>query len=44
MSIVPELYNDQITFGEFNKKWQKLFKEVTEAPVKPHDTPAAHRH
>ena len=42
LSIIPELYNDQITFGEFNKKWRKLFKEITEAPAKPHDTPATH--
>lgn len=44
LSIVPELYNGQATFGEFNKKWRKLFKETTEAPVKQHDMPATHQH
>src|SRR3989338_1271719 len=44
LSIIPELYNDQITFGEFNKKWRKLFKETTEAPATPHDTPVTHQH
>ena len=44
LSIVPELYNDQATFGEFNKKWRKLFKETTEAPATPHDTPVTHQH
>jgi hypothetical protein len=44
LSIVPELYNGQVTFGEFNKKWRKLFKETTEAPAKPHDIPATHQH
>ena len=44
LSIVPDLYNGQTTFGEFNKKWHALFKEVTEAPVKPQDNPAPHQH
>lgn len=45
LSIVPELYNGQATFGEFNKKWQKLFKEATEVPANPPDTPpATHQH
>ena len=29
LSIVTDLYNGQETFGEFNKKWQELFNEVT---------------
>lgn len=29
MSIVPDLYNGQLTFGEFNKKWHVLFKEAS---------------
>lgn len=29
MGIVTSLYNGQVTFGEFNKKWQGLFKEIT---------------
>jgi len=43
MSIVPELYNGQATFGEFNKKWHAFFKEVMEAPVTAPD-PKAHQH
>lgn len=43
LSIVPELYNGQATFGEFNKKWHALFKEVMEAPMTAPD-PAVHRH
>ena len=27
VSIVTGLYNGQMTFGEFNKKWQALFKK-----------------
>lgn len=44
LSIVPELYNGQISFGEFNKKWRVLFKEAMEAPVNPHDQPVIHHH
>ncbi|MDD5385140.1 MAG: hypothetical protein PHG89_09715 [Gallionella sp.] len=44
LSIVPDLYNGQITFGEFNQKWRTLFKEITEAPVKPQDKPVTHQH
>lgn len=44
MSIVTDLYNGQITFGEFNKKWRALFKEITEAPAKPQDKPVTHQH
>lgn len=44
LSIVPDLYNGQTTFGEFNKKWHALFKEATEAPIKPHDNTATHQH
>lgn len=29
LSVVADLYNGQLTFGEFNKKWQGLFKENT---------------
>ena len=29
LSVVADLYNGQLTFGEFNKKWQVLFKENT---------------
>jgi len=43
LSIVPELYNGQTTFGEFNKKWHALFKEVTEAPITAPDQ-NAHQH
>jgi hypothetical protein len=32
MSVVPDLYNGQATFGEFNKKWQVLFKENSRLP------------
>lgn len=32
MSIVPDLYNGQATFGEFNKKWHALFKEASGIP------------
>lgn len=35
MSIVPDLYNGQLTFGEFNKKWRVLFREVSRTPVQP---------
>ena len=44
LSIVPDLYNGQATFGEFNKKWQALFKEATEASGKSQDNPAPHQH
>ena len=44
LGIVPDLYNGQTTFGEFNKKWRALFKEVTEASAKPQDNPAPHQH
>lgn len=44
LSIVPDLYNGQATFGEFNKKWRGLFKETTEAPIKQNDKPAVHQH
>lgn len=44
LSIVPDLYNNQITFGEFNKKWRGLFKETMEASVKPHDNTVTHQH
>jgi len=43
LTIVPDLYNGQTTFGEFNKKWHALFKEVTEAPITAPD-PTVHRH
>jgi hypothetical protein len=43
LTIVPDLYNGQTTFGEFNKKWHALFKEVTEAPITAPD-PTAHQH
>jgi len=32
MSVVPELYNGQLTFGEFNNKWHALFKEASRTP------------
>ena len=32
MSVVPDLYNGQATFGEFNKKWRVLFKENSRLP------------
>ena len=35
MGIVTNLYNGQVTFGEFNKKWQGLFKEITRTSGKP---------
>lgn len=44
LSIVPDLYNDQTTFGEFNRKWQTLYKEAMKVPATPHDNAAAHRH
>ena len=44
LTIVPDLYNGQTTFGEFNKKWHALFKEVTEAPVTAPDPNAHHHH
>ena len=44
LSIVPDLYNSQTTFGEFNKKWRALFKETMEAPVKSHDKTVIHQH
>ena len=45
LSIVPDLYNGETTFGEFNKKWQALFQETTGAHVKkPHDQPVSHQH
>jgi len=44
LSIVPDLYNGQATFGEFNKKWHALFKEVTEAPITAPDPTAHHHH
>ncbi len=30
LSIVAELYNGQITFGEFNRKWHDMLKEIAE--------------
>lgn len=30
LGIVADLYNGQITFGEFNKKWQVLLKKNTD--------------
>lgn len=44
LSIVPELYNDQMTFGEFNKKWHTLFKEATGTAAPPYEKPATHHH
>lgn len=44
LSIVPDLYNGQASFGEFNKKWRTLFKEVSEASTKPQDPAFAHHH
>lgn len=44
LSIVPDLYNGQATFGEFNKKWHAFFKEVTEAPITAPDPNAHHHH
>lgn len=34
LGTVPDLYNGQITFGEFNRKWHTLFDEITKAPGK----------
>lgn len=39
LSIVADLYNGQAAFGEFNRKWQALFREHTKAPEKMHDKP-----
>lgn len=44
LTIVPDLYNGQTTFGEFNKKWHALFKEVSEAPITAPDPNAHHHH
>lgn len=44
LTIVPDLYNGQMTFGEFNQKWRTLFKEYMESSGKPHDNAAAHHH
>lgn len=44
LTIVPDLYNGQTAFGEFNKKWHALFKEVTEAPITAPDPNAHHHH
>lgn len=35
ISLVAGLYNGQTTFGEFNKKWQGLSKEITKTHGKP---------
>ncbi len=35
LSIVADLYNGQATFGEFNKRWQALFKESAKMLDKP---------
>ena len=35
MGLVADLYNGQATFGEFNKKWQGLFRENTKTHGKP---------
>lgn len=43
LSTVPELYNGQTTFGEFNNKWRALYKETMEAPAS-YEKPAAHHH
>lgn len=43
LSTVPDLYNGQVTFGEFNKKWRTIFKETMEAPAS-YEKPAAHHH
>lgn len=44
LSIVPDLYNDQMTFGEFNQKWHALFKEATGATRKPQGKMDTHQH
>lgn len=44
LSIVPDLYNGQTTFGEFNKKWQALFNETINTSIKPHDNTVIHQH
>ena len=43
LSTIPELYNGQATFGEFNNKWRVLFKETMELPAS-YEKPAAHHH
>lgn len=35
LGSVADLYNGQITFGEFNRKWQDTFKEITKTSGKP---------
>lgn len=31
VSIVPDLYNGQITFGEFNKRWQEAYRKESKS-------------
>lgn len=33
VSIVADLYNGQMTFGEFNKKWQGLYKKESKLKI-----------
>lgn len=33
VSIVAGLYNGQMTFGEFNKKWQELYKKESQLKI-----------
>ena len=44
LGTVPDLYNGQMTFGEFNKKWHTLFEETTKAPGKMPDNSTHHQH
>jgi len=43
LTIVPSLYNEQLSFGEFNQKWHTLFDAAMEASKKPYE-PATHHH
>lgn len=43
LTIAPSLYNEQLSFGEFNQKWQSLFDAAMEASKKPYE-PATHHH
>jgi len=33
VSIVADLNNGQMTFGEFNKKWQELYKKESKLQI-----------
>lgn len=44
LSTVQDLYNGKMTFGEFNKKWNMLFGEITKPSGEVPEHPPSHQH